>query len=164
MEKHGVILVLTWLHVLAAVSWIGGMVFLSLVLVPVLRRDGVAAQRIVLFRTIAVRFRALVWGSIAVLLGTGLLLLLHRGIALGDDVTTWPRVLLVKLTLVVLLLLLTLLHDVVVGPRVSQTMEIPDTARTSFDRVLVLASPWLPRVSLVVALGVLLSAVMLARS
>jgi uncharacterized membrane protein len=29
---------LIWLHLVAAVSWIGGMVFLSVVLVPILKR------------------------------------------------------------------------------------------------------------------------------
>ena len=44
---------LVWIHLLAAMVWIGGMVFLSVVLVPVLKRDGAFAQYALLFRTIA---------------------------------------------------------------------------------------------------------------
>jgi copper resistance protein D len=155
-------LLVIWLHILAAVAWIGGMMFLSFVLVPVLKRDGMLAQRIVPFRAIAHRFRATVWGSVSILLGTGVVLVGQRGIALGD-VASWPRILLVKLSLVLLLLILTLLHDVVIGPRVSQIMQTPEEARRPFDQALVLSSPWLPRISLVLALGVLLAASSLAR-
>src|SRR5581483_10719125 len=49
-------------------SWIGGMVFLSLVLVPALKRDAASSQRAALFRAIALRFRAVVWSSVGVLL------------------------------------------------------------------------------------------------
>ena len=52
---------LVWIHLLA-----GGvgrrMVFLSVVLVPVLKRDGDFARHVALFRTVAYRFRAVVWG------------------------------------------------------------------------------------------------------
>ena len=47
---------LVWLHVLAAVSWIGGSIFLSVVLVPVLRREPFASQKTALIRTTALRF------------------------------------------------------------------------------------------------------------
>ena len=44
---------LTWLHIIAAVSWIGGMGFLSIVLVPVLKREGLLGWQTALFRAIA---------------------------------------------------------------------------------------------------------------
>ena len=53
---------LVWLHLLAAISWIGGTIFLSVALVPVLKREPFASQKALLFRTIAMRFRAVVWG------------------------------------------------------------------------------------------------------
>ena len=46
----------------------------------VLKREPFASQKALLFRTIARRFRAVVWGAIAVLLFTGPLLLHQRGI------------------------------------------------------------------------------------
>jgi copper resistance protein D len=156
-------LVVIWLHILAAIAWIGGMMFLSLVLVPVLKRDGLFAQRIVLFRAIAHRFRAVVWGSLIILFGTGLVLVGQRGIAFGD-MANWPHILVIKLSLVLLLLFVTLLHDWVVGPRVVRIMTVPAESRTPFDQALVLLSSWLPRLSLLLAIGVLLAAVSLARS
>ena len=103
---------LVWLHLLAAVSWIGGTIFLSVVLVPVLKREPFASQKALLFRTIARRFRAVVWGAIAVLLFTGPLLLHQRGIPIADP-SGWPMVLAAKLGLVAILLLLTLTHDLI---------------------------------------------------
>ena len=156
-------LVVIWLHILAAVTWIGGMIFFSLVLVPVLKGDGMFAQRIVLFRAIAHRFRIVVWGSVAVLLGTGSLLLGQWNMTLGE-VANWPRIFFVKLSLVLILLLVTLLHDWVIGPRVVRIMTISVESRSKFDEALVHSSSWLPRLSLVLAVGLLLAAASLARS
>lgn len=154
---------LVWLHVLAAVSWIGGTIFLSVVLVPVLRCEAFASQRAVLFRTIARRFRVVVWSAIAVLLFTGPPLLHQRGVPIADP-SGWPMVLATKLGLVTLLLLLTLTHDLIVGPRVGRILRLPAEGRSSFEQALVLWSPWLARFSLFLALAVLLAAVLLVRT
>ena len=154
---------LVWLHVLAAVSWIGGMLFLSVVLVPVLKREPFASQRALLFRTIARRFRAVVWGAIAVLLFTGPLLLHQRGIPIAHP-SGWPMALAIKLGLVTILLLLTLTHDLILGPFVGRIVQISSESRTRFDHALVLWSPWIARFSLVLALGVLFAAVLLVRT
>jgi copper resistance protein D len=154
---------LVWLHLLAAVSWIGGTIFLSVVLVPVLKREPFASQKALLFRTIARRFRAIVWGAIAVLLFTGPLLLHQRGIPIADP-SGWPMVLVAKLGLVATLLLLTLTHDLILGPRVGRIVQLPTESRTRFEHTLVLWSPWVARFSLVLTLAVLFAAVMLVRS
>jgi uncharacterized membrane protein len=154
---------LVWLHLLAAISWIGGTIFLSVVLVPVLKREPFASQKALLFRTIAMRFRVVVWGAIAVLLLTGPLLLHQRGIPIADPLG-WPMVLVVKLGLVANLLLLTLTHDLIIGPRVGRIVQLPTKSRTRFDHTLVQWSPWVARFSLVLALAVLLAAVVLVRT
>ena len=154
---------LVWLHLLAAISWIGGMIFLSVMLVPVLKREPFASQKALLFQTTARRFRAVVWGAISVLLITGPLLLHQRGIPITDP-SRWPPVLAVKLGLVSILLLLTLTHDLIIGPRVGRIVQLPRESQTKFDQALVLWSPWLARLSLFLALAVLFAAVTLARS
>mgnify|MGYP001589941138 CR=1 FL=1 len=154
---------LIWLHLLAAICWIGGTIFLSLVLVPVLKREPFAAQRPLLFRTVARRFRLVVWGAIAVLLLTGPLLLHQRGIAISDP-SNWPMVLTVKLGLVTFLLFLTLTHDLVLGPLVGKIAQSPAESRTKFDQALVLWFPLVARFSLALTLGILFAAVLLMRS
>jgi putative copper resistance protein D len=154
--------VLVWVHVLAAVVWIGGMVFLSLVLVPILKREPFAAQRGALIRTAALRFRLVVWIAIAVLLVTGPLLVMSRGWSPGEP-AGWPSVLIVKLILIAILLLLTFAHDLFIGPRVGRILQVPEPSRSGHDRLLVASSSWLPRLSLLLALAVLFAAVSLAR-
>lgn len=154
---------LVWVHLLSAVAWIGGMVFLSFVLVPVLRRDGLFAQHAALFRTIAYRFRSLVWGAMGILVVTGPLLAVGRSIPMIEP-GQWPMIFAAKMGLVALLFSLTLLHDLVVGPRVRLILGTIEMERSAADRVLLRYSALLPRLSLLVALLVILAAVILAHS
>jgi hypothetical protein len=73
-------------------------------------------------------------------------------------------VLAVKLGLVAILLLLTLTHDLVLGPRVGRIVQLPTESRTRFDHALVLWSPLVARFSLILTLAVLFAAVVLVRS
>ncbi len=154
---------LIWIHLLAAVVWVGGMVFLSVVLVPVLRRDGLFADYALLFRTVAYRFRSLAWSAMGLLVGTGLLLASYRLIPLLEP-RQWPAVFAAKMSCVALLFSLTLLHDLVIGPYVRRILTMDETERTARQRTLIKYSPLVPRLSLLIALFVLLLAVILART
>src|SRR5439155_22811034 len=68
-----------WLHILAAVIWIGGMLFLSLVAVSLLRKVDSPLLRVDLFRKMAWRFRRLVWICLAVLILTGIVNVAYYG-------------------------------------------------------------------------------------
>ena len=151
------------LHVLAAVTWVGGMIFLSLVLAPLVRSRKAAPEFMALFRSAALRFRPVVWTAIGILLITGPLLLSQRGLSVTDP-ASWPGIVTVKLALVGLLLFLTLLHDLLLGPRVSRVSAIPESQRTSGEQMVFKTARWLPRVSLLLALGVVIAAAVLARS
>lgn len=100
------------LHVLAAATWLGGMLFIALVLVPVARSlDPTLRRRLV--HALGVRFRTVGWIALAVLAATGVGSLISRPYLLSV-----PRFQL-KLGLVVLALVLSVLHDFWVGPRAS---------------------------------------------
>lgn len=151
------------LHILAAVSWVGGMIFLSLVLAPLVRSRKAVPEFMALFRSAALRFRPIVWVAMAILVMTGPMLLSLRGVAVASP-SSWPGIVIVKLTLVALLLLLTLLHDLVLGPQVSRVSAIPESKRTAGEQVVFKTARWLPRLSLLIALAVVMTAAMLARS
>jgi putative copper resistance protein D len=156
-------LAVTALHILAAIAWIGGMIFLSLVLAPLVRGRKAAPEFMALFRSAALRFRPIVWVAIAILLLTGPMLLSLRGITVMNP-SSWPGIVMVKLALVSLLLFLTLLHDLLLGPRVSRVGAIPESERTSGEQMVFKTARWLPRVSLLLALAVVIAAAVLARS
>jgi copper resistance protein D len=151
------------LHLLAAVSWVGGMIFLSLVLAPLVRSRKAAPEFMALFRSAALRFRPIVWVAMAILLMTGPMLLSQRGLSVMAP-ASWPGIVTVKLMLVALLLFLTLLHDLVFGPQVSRISAIAESQRTTGEQVIFKSARWLPRLSLLIALAVLVAAAMLARS
>jgi copper resistance protein D len=154
---------LVTLHILAAVSWVGGMIFLSLVLAPLVRSRKAVPEFMALFRSAALRFRPIVWVAMAILVTTGPMLLSHRGLSVMAP-AVWPEIVTVKLTLVALLLFLTLLHDLVLGPQVSRVSAIQESLRTTGEQVVFRTARWLPRLSLLIALAVIVAAAILARS
>jgi putative copper export protein len=154
---------LVTLHILAAIGWIGGMMFLSLVLAPLVRSRQAAPEFMALFRSAALRFRIVAWLAMGVLLTTGPILLSQRGMQ-PTNPASWPPILHMKVGLVALLLTLTLLHDLVLGPRVSHATTIPESERTRWQVTIVHTARWLPRLALLVALAVVLAAAVLARS
>lgn len=156
-------LIILWMHVMAAVVWIGGMVFLSAVAVPVLKPRSANPSQAELFRAMARRFRPVVWLSVAILLTTGPVLLFLRGLSLLEP-AQWPGVLSLKLSLVALLLILTGAHDLLIGPRVARIAKLPAERRGWAERGLVMASPWLARLSLLLAMGIVGSAMTLSRT
>jgi uncharacterized membrane protein len=120
---HALFVVSLWIHILAAATWIGGSVFLILVLVPVLRDPAWRDRGLELISPVARRFLWVVWTCFAFLLVTGILNLLVHG---GGDLTlivssqfwssAYGKVLAWKLTLVGAILVLSTLHDFVLGP------------------------------------------------
>jgi putative copper export protein len=82
-------LILLWLDVLAAMTWIGGMLLIVLVLVPVTRRLDGPARRMQFVQATGRRFRT-VGGSR--LRGLGVIGLLTEGGAITDRITwRWRR-------------------------------------------------------------------------
>ncbi len=150
------------LHILAAVIWIGGMLFLSLVAVPILRRVESPLLRRDLFRKMARRFRGLVWGCFGVLILTGI----GNVMAFGDTSPGAPylKVLWIKLVLVGILVGLALAHDLVIGPRAGRAVSRDGLAPTGTDLMMVKLAPWVGRLNLLLGIVILVLAAALTRS
>jgi uncharacterized membrane protein len=115
-------------HVLAALLWLGGMLFLAVVGAPVLRHVQPDSLRALIFRQLGTAFRRAGWISVGILLVTGTLNLAFRG-WLRWEVLLEPafwgsgpgRTLAWKLAAVTVMLVTQAVHDFWHGPRASRT-------------------------------------------
>jgi putative copper export protein len=127
-----VYLISVWLHILAATTWLGGMIFLVLVVVPTLRR-GERALAAAVMRDSGRRFRTVGWTCFAVLIVTGSFNAWWRGVRLhmlfdpSWTATTFGRALILKLSAFLVVLALSVRHDFFVGPRASRALLAGDT-------------------------------------
>lgn len=160
-------LLTVWLHVVAAAVWLGGFVFLAAVAVPVARDPDMASVRGPLIRRLGRRFRWIGWASLLVMVVTGLVLLGYHGVGPEELLagsfwgTRFGRTLAVKAGLVGAVLILTAVHDFVVGPRAAALGEShPGAPQTVRARRLAVR---LARLNLAVTLAVVGAGVLLAR-
>ena len=149
--------VVVWLHVLAAITWVGGMIFIAAVLAPVWRGlEPPLRQR--LTQSVGPAARSLSWFAIVLLVMTGILNVIHLHPS-WDSLT--GRLLAAKLTLVAVVLMVSAAHDFWLGPRLSSMRQAGAiTEATPLAR----AVPLIARVNLALALAIVFLAVLLARS
>ena len=114
-----------WIHVIAAVVWVGGNLVLAMVIVPHFRQSLPPVERIKLLTQIGKRFEPVVWGCIGVLFFTGIV-----NIFFSIDITSptpisnaFMRTLLIKIGLFFLLTILTVLHSMIFAPRLAAAIE-----------------------------------------
>ncbi len=114
--------VILWLHVMAAMFWLGGQLFLFMVLLPVVRHSLSEPERVRIVSLVGRRFGVYGGLSLAVLLVTGLLNANAHGVSasiLRDS--KWGHVLIAKIVLVAIVLVLTCIHGAYYGPRLEQS-------------------------------------------
>jgi len=163
---HALYLISVWIHILAATVWIGGMLFLVLVVVPWLRKGG-SSNPAVFLRESGVRFRNVAWTCFVVLVVTGTFNLWVRGVRLSDfGRTEWLQsafgeTVLVKLGAFLLVLLVSAVHDFLVGPRATTAISLD--ARSSQARTERRRASVLGRINVLLGLVILAAAVMLVR-
>ncbi len=114
-----------WLHVIAAVTWIGGNLILAMVIVPHFRQNLPPVQRIQLLTQIGRRFEPVVWGCVGVLFFTGIINIFYAVDFTSPTALSgaFMRTLLIKIGLFCVLVLLTALHGMVLAPRLSAAIE-----------------------------------------
>lgn len=117
-----------FVHVVAAMGWVGGQLLLSAVVLPVLRAQLEPAERVPLVRLTARRF-ALIANVVLlpVLVTTGIALAWHRGVTFGSfGQPGYGRLLGIKLVLVVVSVALAAVHGwlALARPRLARPLAI----------------------------------------
>ncbi|MGH7668996.1 MAG: CopD family protein [Gemmatimonadaceae bacterium] len=154
------------IHVLAAMLWLGGMFFLATVGAPTLRAIESPVVRQQLFQQLGVRFRAVGWWSIGILVATGVVNLYYRGWLRWDGVfasgafwaTAVGRSLAIKLLAVAAMITVSAIHDFWIGPLAGRAA--PGSARAGRIRRWAMM---LARVNALLGVVVVVVAVQLAR-
>ena len=158
--------VVVLIHVIGAITWLGGMLFLLMVMVPLARRDaGVGFGSL---RAVAEKFVPIAWASKVVLAGSGAYLawtywnVRPETFFTGD--THFLSYLQMKTGVFVIVIILSLLHDFWLGPRM---MDRLDAARSSgsplptgLGRLFV---QWAARINLLLVIWIVAYAVWMTR-
>jgi uncharacterized membrane protein len=112
-----------WIHILAAAVFVGPQVFLFAAAVPAMRTIEDVQQRTRATRTLTTRFGWIAGGAIVVLILTGMQNWVHANDKGLTDLDRYSNVLMVKLTLVVIVIILTGIHGGLIGRRLLKLQE-----------------------------------------
>ena len=144
-----------WLHIIGAAFWIGGMLFLPLVLLPGIKDH---PDRKALLMATGLKFRFYGYIVLAMMLVTGLLNIYFRGISFSWKFFTETRygtLVSFKILLFLTMIIISLFHDLLFGRQA-----INEQMKNSLN--LTLIARWTGRILLIISLilaylGVLIS-------
>lgn len=136
-----------FLHVLAAMGWVGGQLLLSVVVLPALRGSGLDPEvRVPLVRAAAKRF-AVVANAVLLptLLVTGLSLAAHRHLSWGilDD-PGYGRLFAIKMVLVVTSVVIAAVHGILATTRPSSARPLAIAGLAASVGIVVFATALVP--------------------
>jgi uncharacterized membrane protein len=164
---HTIQFIALLLHILAAVVWIGGAIFLAAVLIPVMRDPALRPHAVGMIRRVGVRFRNIGWACFLILIVTGAVNLGRFGVGWERFTSaalwgsTWGMILGAKLILVTLVLVMSGVHDFFVGPRARAMLrDAPSSAKAMRLRRL---AGWMGRLNVLFGVVIVALAIMLMR-
>lgn len=137
------------IHIMSAIVWVGGTIFMIAVAIP-FARTLPPEQRSATIAGIGLRFRPVGWTALLTLVGSGLYTMSRIGLLSWPALTgsDYGRLLLVKLAFVLTILVLTGVHDFVLGPR-AQT--VPRSTVLAFARTSGLLTLSVPVIGVILA-------------
>ena len=153
---------IVYLHIISAVTWLGGMLFLAMVMVPLARRD--SGGGFATLREAAKKFVPIAWASKIVLAATGGYLAwtyfgVRPGTFFGGE-GHFLQFLQMKTGLFLIVVLLSLAHDFWLGPRMLERLEVARASGAPLPSGLGrLFVQWAARVNLLLVLAVVALAV-----
>ena len=118
---------ITWIHLVAAATLVGGLVFSQLVLNPVAQQESSDQKSKEVVRLAGRRFRTIAWVCLITLILTGAYQMLNESGSARIE-TNWGVVLMIKLLLFAIAFGLILIHDFIIDPYAPPSN---DTSKTS---------------------------------
>ncbi len=117
-----------FLHLLLVALWLGGMLFLVLVVLPWLRRQTPQSSAQVMSE-VGLKFSKIVWVGFGLFLVTGLLNAWFRGVELGNIwASPTGRLIAIKLGIFGVILAVSAWHDFKIGPEATTLLMISPQA------------------------------------
>jgi uncharacterized membrane protein len=113
-----------WIHIMSAIAWIGGQLFILLVLLPIMRKVLPRNERTLVFAQVGRRYAVVSWVALTLLVVTGFLNGQRRSVAwehLTDS--SYGRILFTKLIFVAIVIVVTLVHALYFGRRITELAE-----------------------------------------
>jgi putative copper export protein len=144
-----------WLHIIGVSFWIGGMLFLSMVLLPAIKDH---PDRKNLLMATGLKFRFFGYVVLTLLLVTGILNIYLRGIDLSWKflvISRYGKLVIAKLLLFILILTVSLIHDIQARKRLLNDEELKKfkvIARWS-GRVLLIISVTMAYIGVILSRG-----------
>lgn len=112
-----------FLHVMAAIVWIGGTIFMALIIQPVIRKALSLQQRMAVYHETGMRFKKVQWVCLGILLLTGTFMVWKRGVPFES----FTSLISTKIALVVVVIVLSFLHSQIWGPRLVASSSDPQS-------------------------------------
>ena len=153
-----VYLISIFIHVICAAFWIGGMLFIPLILVPSIKKQ---PNRILLLYKTGIKFRFYGWISIIILFITGFLNMYFRGLPFTLEFLTnsnYGKLLSIKLGIFVIILFIAGIHDFYYVIRFIEEMK--QTNNNKFKRM----EKWTGMLNLLLAIRIALLGIALVVS
>ena len=152
-----------WLHILGVTIFVGPQIFLFLASMPAIRLIDDKPTRLKVMRVMTKRFGYLAMAAMALIVLTGISNLgsvqSETGVDIGSFEFRYSWILLSKLILVGITISFTIIHGMFIGPRL---LRIQEEARGG-ERKLKLASIGLSAINLLIAVGIIYAASILAQ-
>jgi uncharacterized membrane protein len=165
-----------FVHLGSAIIWIGGSLFLALVLIPVMRRFApppgsapVGGPPAGMLGAMARRFRLISWVCIILLIATGLYILPTRyGVGVTEFFSVgghFMSTLQLKVALVAVVVWLSLIHDFILGPYVNRLIEAMQQGAEPHPRLPILRRTivWVARVNVSLTVVIVAVAILMTR-
>ena len=156
-----------FLHILSAIIWLGGMLFLALIVVPVVRKPEYQQFSGQLFHQTGLKFRFVGWICLGLFLVTGIFNLYYR-VRDWNSLTSkrfwngdFGETLLTKLLIFAIILIMSAVHDFYIGPKATELWQAnPDSPQAKKLRK---SASWFGRLNLLLGLLVVYLAIGMVR-